>query len=618
MASPVCRRHCRPFTYRFTSLAFLAAALLAADAALAVDFSVGGIETIYSKSQRGKKGLKYWPDGNLGVVPLGNGLYDFYAANSSKSVKTTGTLTDLGKGKKSVKITGIPKKTFNYVAGGPIYYDPVSGARLMIYHAEKHGKSKKDFYSVLGMAVSTDPEGRKFQDLGTIIEPNLQTGQTEVGGGSFAVFDDHLHVYYRDWFPNGTTSELAVARAPLTTLVANALSGLATPFAKYYDGSWSQPGRGGLSSALETGNPANAWSAVSYNEYLDELVLVSSQWTPQKSDLYLATSPDGVNWSPRQPLALDVGEQFYPTIIGTGADPTQSGQSFYVYYTDSVKGEWSRWKDAKLVRRQITFDPYSPFLTSEDLTQLPPNNLPVDLPGDIQPPAPPGWLTVADYHSDFQPGTPADGWTYAWNPNGKVKDPAKFAALMWSQQEGVYNTTGAATQTPAGKKTHKDDYLSLSSTGGHPGKPKYHSIAGYTIQEEDGAGEYRLVDSSISKTDSVTEKKEDGLRVSIFRNNALLGSQNVSTSGAPASFDRALGNLNVGDTIWVMIDALKNHSYDAFAGFDFSIQKSVPLDLVAPAMNMMLGASPVPEPATSTLFLAGLAALAWRRPRRNR
>jgi hypothetical protein len=213
---------------------------------------------------------------------------------------------------------------------------------------------------------------------------------------------------------------------------------------------------------------------------------------------------------------------------------------------------------------------------------------------------------------------PADGWTYAWNPNGKVKDPAKFAALMWSQQEGVYNTTGAATQTPAGKKTHKDDYLSLSSTGGHPGKPKYHSIAGYTIQEEDGAGEYRLVDSSISKTDSVTEKKEDGLRVSIFRNNALLGSQNVSTSGAPASFDRALGNLNVGDTIWVMIDALKNHSYDAFAGFDFSIQKSVPLDLVAPAMNMMLGASPVPEPATSTLFLAGLAALAWRRPRRNR
>jgi hypothetical protein len=108
-----------------------------------------------------------------------------------------------------------------------------------------------------------------------------------------------------------------------------------------------------LSSALEPGNPANWWSSVSYNEYLDQLVLVSSQWQSGGTgpDLYLATSPDGVNWSARQPLVLDAGEQMYPTIIGTGADPQITGQSFYVYYTDG-----KRWKNAQLARRLVSFE----------------------------------------------------------------------------------------------------------------------------------------------------------------------------------------------------------------------------------------------------------------------
>ena len=234
----------------------------------------------------------------------------------------------------------------------------------MVYHAEKHGASAKDYYSVLGMAVSTDAKGRVFRDLGVIIEPNQQFGQTEVGGGPFAVFDGHMHVYYRDWLGDGTRSELAVARAPIADVISNALLGLRTDFTKYYDGSWSQPGRGGLASALEVGNPSNAWTAVSYNAFLDQLVMVSSQWTATQPDLYLATSADGINWSPRQALVTDPGEQFYPTLIGLGADPQVTGESFYVYYTDSLKGAWNRWKDAKLVRRLITLEPLSQTLAS--------------------------------------------------------------------------------------------------------------------------------------------------------------------------------------------------------------------------------------------------------------
>ena len=316
----------------------------------ATPLTIGAPQLIYTKSQRKSAGGSNWPDGSIGVVANGNGTYDFYAANGPKPTFTTGTLTNPGGSAKAKKIsiTNVPKKAFDYLAGGPVFEDPYSGARLMIYHAETHQKSAKNFYSVLGMAISTDPAGQVFRDLGTIIRPNMPAGFAEVGGGSFAIVDGHLNVYYRDYLATGGTTELSVARASMVDLMNNSLVGRSTAFTKYYNGSWSEPGIGGKASALEVGNPTNNWVSVSRNDHLGKLVMVSSQWTPENGDLYLSTSDDGVNWSPRQPLAIDAGEQYYPTIIGTGSDPTQSGQSFYVYYTDSQKGGFDRWGDAQL------------------------------------------------------------------------------------------------------------------------------------------------------------------------------------------------------------------------------------------------------------------------------
>ncbi len=46
---------------------------------------------------------------NLGVASRGNGMYDFYAANSTKTTLTTGTLSIPAGTKKSVSITGVPR-----------------------------------------------------------------------------------------------------------------------------------------------------------------------------------------------------------------------------------------------------------------------------------------------------------------------------------------------------------------------------------------------------------------------------------------------------------------------------------------------------------------------------
>jgi hypothetical protein len=583
--------------------------------ATAIEVAVGPQEIIYSASQRKSKKLGTWPDGSMGAVSNGDGTYDFYGPNGQQPAMTTGPLWNPGASKQNVSITGLPKKTFNYVSGGPIYQDPESGARLMLYHAEKHLKGKaKNFYSMLGLAVSTDPDGRIFRDLGTIVEPNAAPGQTgvsaDVGGGSFAVFDSHLHVYFRDYLAAGGTSELAVARAPLAELVTNALNGQGTSFSKYYDGGWSQPGLGGLSSPLEIGNPSNAWSAVSYNDYLDQVVLVTSQWQSANdggSDLYLSTSHDGVSWSPRQALVTEWGEQMYPSLIGTGHDPTRTDQSFYVYYTDSNKGGWNRWKDAQLVRREIILDPEAP---------------PIDPPTPDPPPAPPGpldWVAVSGFSEDFQSGNPASGWSYAWNPSGDLENAAGFAPLVWSDAANAYNTTGGATPVPVGKSSHDDDYLALHANGGHPGRPGYLPIAGYTIQAEDGDGIYRIADSSIAKGDSVKSWKEDGLDVLVYINDLMVGEpQWVSTDGSLAGFDRELGELSVGDTIYVMVSPLNNQWYDAFKNFDFTIQKAVSMVESATHQLMRLQSISVPEPGSAAMLLIATLCCGLLRPRRTR
>jgi hypothetical protein len=599
-------KSCRPGSpyysivrYCAKSAVLLAAILFGLDAVGAATISIGAPEIIFTKSQRKSAGGSNWPDGNLGVVANGDGTYDFYGANASKSVLTTGTLTDPGVSKKkSVKITNVPKKTFHYLAGGPVYEDPYSGARLMVYHAEIR-KSLKNFYSVLGLAISTDPEGREFRDLGVIIKPNLSSGLAEVGGGTFAVVDGHLNVYYKDWLADGSTSEVAVARAPMAELMTNSLLGQATSFTKYYNGGWTEPGLGGKSSHLETVNPANSWMSVSYNDYLDQLFMVSSQWSADAGDLYYSTSPDGVNWAPRQPLAVDPGEQFYPTIIGTGADPTHSGKSFYVYYTDSKKGIWGRWKDAQLRRREITIDPQDPNAFDP----------PANSPGYSA-----EWVSVGGYQTDFQEGTPAEGWQYVWNPKGKLGKSADYVPLLWSESAQAYNTTGGATMVPD-KKTHHDDYLSLTSDGGHPGLKKYMPMAGYTIQAEDGAGFYRLVDSSIQKNNSTLVKKEDGLQVLVYVNDTMIGDeQSVLTDGLMTNFDRTLGALNVGDTVWVMVDPLKYQYDDSFIGFDFSIQKLVfSTQQFGFGAQQALSAPAIPEPGTMTLAVLAIGFLRLRR-----
>ena len=224
-------------------------------------------------------------------------------------------------------------------------------------------------------------------------------------------------------------------------------------------------------------------------------------------------------------------------------------------------------------------------------------------------------MPIANFQDDFQPGAPATGWKYAWDPKGKVGQQSAYLPLVWSNSAQGYNTTGGATTVP-NPKAHSDDFLVLAGDGGHPGQSKYMPMAGYTIQADDGAGFYRLTDTSIQLANGVPQPKDDGLQVLVYVNDTLIGSpQSVLPGGGLTSFDRTLGSLNVGDTIWVMLNPLKNNNNDYFVNFNFSLEK-----LVYYAQSAITGASlqlggAVPEPSTAALLIIALAAF---RPRRRR
>ena len=321
------------------------------------EFTTSAPEVVYSRAQLLARGLRYWPDGNLGFVPSDRGKTIFLAANSERSARTIGTLEDPAA---SVTATGIDikgiSKTFAYRAGGPLYRDLDSGMLLMVYHAERHYSGTYAFYSEIGMAASTD-DGRTFHDLGIVLSPHVSPssrGTVEMGGGTFAIKDGYVYVFFRDTLSPGIDVNLAVARASLEDVVAAAKRGETAQFRKYFGGGFTEPGLAGRSSPLELGNPLNRWMSVTYDTALDRfLIVIDETMGQQRTLLSLIASKDGISWSPRKELVSASGELFYPSMVGAAGNPLATGKTFDVYFTASHNWR-NRWADASLERVAVT------------------------------------------------------------------------------------------------------------------------------------------------------------------------------------------------------------------------------------------------------------------------
>ncbi|MCK2238477.1 MULTISPECIES: hypothetical protein [unclassified Crossiella] len=330
--------------------------------------SVGPAQVVVDNATRLGLGLKGWPDTAFGVLPEGGGQYRFLSVsalvpsgNTNQSISTTrGTLDNpVAGGAKHGQVQNIPAG-YQYAGGGPVFRDPGSGLVLQMLHLERSlDGPNHQFYSDLHLGLH-DPATGHTRRLGEIIAPDMEFATAhqhkltaDIGTSSFVLRDGFLYAYFPDYsFDNGkwVNTPLSVARAPLAEVIAAAKQGKASEWKKYHQGAWNSPGRNGPSSAVRE-QGVGAWHPSVVKTTRGGTIMVAGN---SITEFVLATSPDGITgWSGPTTLFRDPERgNAYPTIVGTGADPSIVDNEFYLYYLQWAKaGDWA---NAVAMRRHVT------------------------------------------------------------------------------------------------------------------------------------------------------------------------------------------------------------------------------------------------------------------------
>ncbi len=373
--------------------------------------------SLLTASQRTALGFQYGPpDGTLGVL-LNAGSYTFFtAARSSSSCTDTpatqgtyrlgGSLTSISApfgchAEITSSSAGDPNGyTFDqdYAGGGPVLaVTSAAGAAgiLHIYHGEVHGGTCNTTghctYASLGMAISKDG-GATFSKLGEVVQPFLTRSailgsnqNLDIGGGTLVVADGngqhianletadplntYLYVFYSDRDPAAATGSacnqtpcLAVARAPLATVIADAFSGNTSAFPslfkKFYNGAFTEPATSGdLNAAINSGHytavipTPGSFPSVLYDSSTQQYLIA---YTTGNNAIAMQHGSTLLSWSgPIASGAITDGSNtiLYPTLVGEGSDPSTASGNPWLFYIDAT--DWPSWPSATYVSRRL-------------------------------------------------------------------------------------------------------------------------------------------------------------------------------------------------------------------------------------------------------------------------
>lgn len=199
-------------------------------------------------------------------------------------------------------------------------------------------------------------------------------------------------------------------------------------------------------------------------------------------------------------------------------------------------------------------------------------------------------IVLGGFRQSFRQYNPAPGWRYLWNASGMIGHAEHYRPLIWNNTCGAYTPElNYPSASPA-----KD--LKLELLAGCPGqgnasvpdKPDYYAIIAYTLKEN-SSGNVWLTDGNIMKP---IGGEEDTIEIRIYVNNSLKYSNAVSTSETPELFEKDLGMLKRGDTIYVAVGPDKNAAEDMFH-LDFNLKvlpsgvnPEAPLNLIKPPADV--------------------------------
>lgn len=218
---------------------------------------------------------------------------------------------------------------------------------------------------------------------------------------------------------------------------------------------------------------------------------------------------------------------------------------------------------------------------------------------------------IADYTADWVAGTAqdqtraarqADGWNYMWNKNGAIGTMSNYVSLQWSTASSQYNAGGGATPRP----DNAGYYVLASRGGGHPGRgagetggggQDRYSIAAYTIQNNE-QGDVYIINSSVSHTSCGS----NGQVLRVFVNDTQVDMQNVPAGGTVVTFNRYLGDLDVGDRVFVCVGP---NGADGCDGYALQFQLEVRPRAADQIVNMQEN-SPPANPSSRVITLTAV------------
>jgi hypothetical protein len=129
---------------RHTVTALLAAVLVACAlvpaTAAAATYTVGPEELVISAQQRANLGLKWWPDGPMGVEKTLAG-YVFHSPDGPDVARASGSLANpVANGvTPRIQVAGARDlQDLGYASGGPLYQVRTNGSELLFLHLERY------------------------------------------------------------------------------------------------------------------------------------------------------------------------------------------------------------------------------------------------------------------------------------------------------------------------------------------------------------------------------------------------------------------------------------------------------------------------------------------------
>lgn len=237
-------------------------------------------------------------DSSFSVIPNGTNL-DFYHSSNygSETQKFRGTLTQPAQQAVYDKYPF----TDTYDAAGEHWwisnmYKAPNGNLLAFTHIENADVTTIGWWA-LGLAYSTDG-GNTFTKLGKIVSqyaPDRQSpGHQNIFGVPYIIKDGYFYIYYGDF---GPTPGPAAARASVADVLAAAANGTVTPWTKYYNSTWTEPGMGGNYSLVVPGqsNEYATHGDAAYSTYLGKYLIAGYTHMDGKG-VYLTFSDDAVNY----------------------------------------------------------------------------------------------------------------------------------------------------------------------------------------------------------------------------------------------------------------------------------------------------------------------------------